>query len=380
MNVLHVTTRFESGGAERNLVHFMRVQQDMGHRITLAAGRTGSLLALPPGVNLIEVPGLGRSPNPARDIHAFRVLRDIIREGAYDVVHTHESKAGVLGRLAARDRVQTILHTVHMASFGPVYGKGPSALFSRLERHCATFTDRMIFVGTELRDLYLAAGIGHPATSLVIHSPIDLERFFAVRELADAARRALRGFALPAAAGSVPVVLMLGVLEARKRHVLALRGLAPMMRTHGLHLVIAGEGPERAAIEAEAARLGVGDRLHLMGHVQAPERLMAVSDLFLHTSRVEGVAQSVVQALAAGLPVVATEVTGLKEAGPQVTVARSTAEGIAAAVNQALRLPGRPPPVESFTPWSYAAVEYSIAALHEALSASPDAIPGLRTA
>jgi glycosyltransferase involved in cell wall biosynthesis len=378
MKVLHVITRFEAGGAERNLAYYMRFQQGLGYEVTLAAGRVGCPELLE-GANVLVVPELRRRPNPVMDARAFAALRRLIRDGAYDIVHTHESKAGVLGRLAARGRVRTIFHTVHMASFGPAYAAPLSFLFRRLERHCATFTDRMIYVGSELRDLYLDAGVGDAARSRVIRSPIDLERFLAVRDMDRAARRALRGSLLPPGTDGGRVVVMVGVLEPRKRHVLALRSLAPLIGRDGLQLVIAGEGPERARIEAEASRLGVSEGLHLMGHVQAPEQLMAVSDVFLHTSRVEGVAQSVVQALAAGLPVVATEVTGLREAGPSgLLIADAAERSIAAAVEEALQQPHRMTPEENFAPWSHVAVEEAIVALHAELETA--AVSGLMVA
>jgi glycosyltransferase involved in cell wall biosynthesis len=380
MRILHVITRFEAGGAERNLAHFMRFQRGLGHEVTLAAGRVGCPELLE-GVNVLLVPGLRRRPNPVMDARAFAALRRLIRDGAYDIVHTHESKAGVLGRLAARGQVGATFHTVHMASFGPAYAAPLSFLFRRLERYCATFTDRMIYVGSELRDLYLDAGVGDAARSRVIRSPIDLERFLVVRDMDGASRRPLRRSLLPGSTDDSHVVLMVGVLEPRKRHLLALRSLAPLMRRDGLQLVIAGEGPERGRIEAEARRLGVTERLHLVGHVQTPEQLMAVSDVFLHTSRVEGVAQSVIQALAAGLPVVATEVTGLREAGPSgLTIVGADEDRIAAAVQEALRRPGPPTPEENFAPWTHEAVEASIAALHADWDGARDVVPELRTA
>jgi glycosyltransferase involved in cell wall biosynthesis len=267
-----------------------------------------------------------------------------------------------------------------MASFGDAYGPVPSALFRRLEQHCASFTDSLIFVGSELRALYLQAGVASAAKSRVIRSPIELRRFLDIRTLDEAAREGIRRARLPAASHGTQV-LMVGALEARKRHVLALRSLWPLMQDGDIHLVIAGEGPERGRIAAEAARLGVGERVNLLGHVEAPEQLMAACDLFLHTSSVEGVAQSVVQALAAGMRVVATEVTGLREADEKaVIIAKSEETEIVRAVKEALRAPPKVVSSENFAPWSHHAVEQSILTLHEDLTATQPAIGKLALA
>ncbi len=188
----------------------------------MAVGTEDLQRDFPAQTHLHPLPELVRDISPRADRRALRELQTLIRAYRFDVVQTHQSKAGVLGRAAAQRLARVVVHTVHMASFGPAYGRAQSALFLALERRLARFTDRFVFVGTDLQRRYARARVAPPNRSTIVRSPIsNLESLIQLRgsrpEQRDTARAAI---GVPAGRR---VVLMIGALDRRKRHVLAIK-------------------------------------------------------------------------------------------------------------------------------------------------------------
>jgi glycosyltransferase involved in cell wall biosynthesis len=292
----------------------------------------------------------------------------LLDETHFDVVHTHESKAGIIGRLAARNRVPAVVHSVHISSFGPSFRWPVSKAFLMAERLCARYTDLFITVGTELRDMYVAEGLGSLDAYTVARSPVNVEAFYEVRGWNEERRRRARAeFDLPPHGD---LVIAVGNLEKRKRQHLLISQLAPMLANRDAYLVLAGGGRERPTLEALARELEVADRVLFLGHVPRVQRLFGVAKALVHASTREGVPQVVVQALAAGLPVVATEVEGLREIpGAPVDIAPRSGAGLRTRVTCALDT-SRPErlPFEAFSPWTEVAIEAQIEAFHDRLA------------
>lgn len=368
MRILHAVTRFLAAGSERNIVNWMRWEQGTGHEVHLAFGRDSDRPAVPEDVLVHELPTLVRSVRPLRDLRARRQIQQLLDRGHFDVLHTHQSKAGVVGREAARKRVPILVHTVHMSSFGPGYSPIASAAFVAAERYCARFTDVIVCVGEELKQDYVRAEIGRPEQYRVIRSPIDIDRFASAREVPDGERATLRE-----AFGVRPgtqVAVAIGALERRKRHELLISELAPLMAAGRLDLLIAGAGPRRADLLSLAHRLGCASGLHLLGHVQDTPRLLAAADVLVHASASEGVPQVVIQALAAGRPVVATEVTGLREVpDAPVTLVEADGAALASTVRSTLDNPASAVPVAALDDWRPEHVHAEIERMHEDLAA-----------
>lgn len=361
--VLHVSTRFSHGGAERNMAHLLGWQLDNGFAVDCAVGKDSDLEAVPPGVRTILVPELTRPVRPGADTSALVSLRRVLREGAYDIVHTHESKAGVVGRLACHGLPPIVVHSIHMSSFGPGYHPMASRAFLAAERVCARRTDWFVCVGDEVREHYLAHGVGRPEQYTTIRSPVGVARFLATRDWAPHRRRIARlSFGLP---DVVPLVVAVGRLEPRKRIDLVFRELAPLLRARRLHLAVAGKGPDREALERYAANLAIAPHVTFLGQLHDVAELLGSAGALVHASRVEGVPQVVVQALASGIPVVATEVEGLREVpGASVRVVARDGAHLAGAVEDVLAEPLAPPPPEAFAAWTEARVEHRLLQLH----------------
>jgi glycosyltransferase involved in cell wall biosynthesis len=371
IRILHVATRHRVGGAERNLLHTVSRELERGFDVHVAVGTSELRADFPPGVRLHALPDLVRAVSPSADRRALRSIRRLVRANRFDVVHTHQSKAGALGRAAARGLVPVVLHTVHMSSFGPAYGRTRSAVFRALERWLAGFTDKLIFVGTDLQRRYLRAGIGSPDRCVIVRSPIpNLGDLLELRHTsADQRRRARAALGIP---NPRDVILSVAALDRRKRHDLAIKSLAPLLAGGQTQLLIAGEGLERSALERLCDRLGVRQWVRFMGFVADVKPLYAAADVLVQTSALEGVPQTVAQAVAAGVPVVATEVDGLCEvvSDSHVTVLPPDGRHLLDAVRAALAAPAPPPaPAELVRPWLPESVDRQLAPVQDWLEA-----------
>jgi glycosyltransferase involved in cell wall biosynthesis len=268
------------------------------------------------GVQPQVLPDLVREIRPARDLRAFVELRRRFREAdgspAFDIVHTHSSKAGILGRLAARwAGIPIVVHTVHGWGFGDHQPAPVRRFYVELERFCARRTDALITVATQDRDAGLAAGIGTPERYHLIRSGIELERFG--RLAGCAAREALReSFGIPREA---LVVGNVGRLSEQKAPLDLLRTFAEVLRGRPESwLILVGDGPLRPEVERAALRLGVQGRTILAGLRRDVPEILSTFDVFVSSARWEGLPRTLPQAMAAGLPVVATEVGGVGDA------------------------------------------------------------------
>jgi len=368
VRILHIATRHRLGGAERNLTFSVDWEVEHGHEVHVAIGRDSLLDQVPPAATIHVIRDLVREVSPLRDLRAYRALRKLITAGDFDLVHTHQSKAGVLGRLAARGTGRNVVHTIHMASFGRAYNPVASAVFLRAERFCARWTTRIVSVGRELASMYQQAGIGRSSQYTVIRSPIDLDEFFQARLVTPDVKRRRKadlGFE-----HTVPLAVVVSSLEPRKRVDRVMRELADLVRDERLQLAIAGDGAMREQLASFASKAGISTRARLLGYVNDIPNLMSAADLLVHAATVEGVPQVVIQAWAAGVPVVATQMPGLREIDrPPLLIAGSRPGDLAAAVLRQLAAPGTILPTEAFEPWSRSGVEAALARIHDDLGA-----------
>jgi glycosyltransferase involved in cell wall biosynthesis len=316
LRVLHVITRMMVGGAQENTLLSCALIDPTLYPSTLLTGPEtgleGSLHeeAAARGVQVIVEPNLVRRISPWHDFLATLRLRRVMRTGRYDIVHTHSSKAGILGRLAARwAGVPVIVHTAHGWGFNDEQPWYVYWLYVVLERVCAPFTGALVVVGAPNRDKGLKLGIGRPDQYRLIRSGIEVQAFRDVRTTRDEARRRL---GLPADAF---VIGSVGRLEGQKAPLDLLAAFAPVAAEHPeAHLVYVGEGSWRGELEAAIARAGLSGRVHLAGLRRDVPELLRAFDVFALASRWEGLPRVFPQAMAAGLPIVATRVDGAPDA------------------------------------------------------------------
>ncbi len=253
------------------------------------------------------LPSLIRPINPGQDCIALWRLVRLLKSERPEIVHTHTSKAGVLGRLAAWIAgVPTIIHTPHGHVFYGHFGPVRSRLFLYIERGLARMTSRLIALTAAERQDHLMRRVGRGDRFAVIPSGIDVERF-------KNARRA--GKVVPDWFGCPPdslIVGSIGWLTDIKGHRFLVEAVAQLKHEWpALHLVIVGTGEQRDALIAQAERAGIGEALHLVGSREDVEHCLAGFDYFSLPSLNEGMGRSLIEAMTAGLPVIASRVGGI---------------------------------------------------------------------
>jgi glycosyltransferase involved in cell wall biosynthesis len=331
IRVLQVITRLIVGGAQETAILVADMLDGSRWVVHLLSGpqtgSEGSLIenARDRGISLTIEPTLVREIDPARDVVALIRLTRFIKRGRYTIVHTNSSKAGILGRWAAYlAGVPIIVHTVH--GWGHHDRQHPLVrrLYILLEQITQHITDRLIVVSPRIIQKGLADGIATPEKYVTIRSGIEMERFRQPARPREAVRAEL---GIPLGAAVVGTVTRLSFQKAPLDFVTAAAQVAAH-REH-VHFVIVGDGPLRADVEAQVVASGLAGRVHLTGLRHDVPDLMHSFDVFALTSLWEGLPRVLPQAMAAGLPIVATAVDG-------------NAEAVADGINGFLTPPGDP--------------------------------------
>jgi glycosyltransferase involved in cell wall biosynthesis len=313
MHIMHVITRLLRAGSEENTMATCRYQVGMGHRVSLVHGCDFDPFWYEnpvEGVDLFYLPEMVHAVRPLQDAQAFLRLRRLYLREQPDVIHTHQSKAGILGRLASRALPNAIVaHGIHIVPF-----EGVSAIkrscFVLAERWAAKNTDVFMGVSDSVGQMYSQEGIARETAVHCVRSGMDLDRFKSGRK-PDDWRELLN---ISSGENHPTVALMMAAFEPRKRHVAFLQAFAGVADlVPDLKLMLAGEGPCEREIKDAVVQLGLQDRVVFCGHRSDPEALLAMADVLVLASEKEGLPRVVIQALAAGVPVIVNDLPGLEE-------------------------------------------------------------------
>jgi glycosyltransferase involved in cell wall biosynthesis len=312
MNVVHAITRLTLGGSSENTLNTVAALGRAGYRVTLAAGLAESDASVVDdarrrGCRVVDVPGLGREAAPARDVRATLALVALYRRERAQIVHTHTSKAGFVGRLAARlAGTPAVIHQPHGHIFYGYYGPRRTRFYTALERLAARWTDRIITLTERGTEEHLAQGIGRRRQYVVVPSGVPTR---ALRERAPSRAWARARLGLTpdafviAAVGRFVPVKGFDLLVAALPRILA--------ETSDARVLLVGDGPERAALERASGALGVAAHVRFTGAVDDVVGCLAAADVLAVPSRNEGMGRVIVEAMALGIPVVGAAVGGI---------------------------------------------------------------------
>ncbi|KAF0245241.1 MAG: group 1 glycosyl [Planctomycetota bacterium] len=275
-----------------------------------AEGPEGELLtrARRGGFPVVEIPTLRRAVRPVSDMRAFHALASLFRRERPDIVHTHSSKAGILGRFAAAAAgVPRVIHTIHGLPFHPYAAPAANLAFIWSERAAAALTGKIVVVADAMKQKALAARVGREEQFVRVWSGMEVEPFL----------KPNRGRADVRAALGIPQDALLGCKVARlfelKGHDFVLEAAA--RADPRIHFLFVGDGLWRERLTRKAEDLGLKGRIHYAGLVppqDVPDYLHA-SDFLVHASLREGLARVLPQALLAGLPVISFDIDGARE-------------------------------------------------------------------
>lgn len=314
IRVAHVITNIDGSGGVKNTLLTCAGLDHTRYDIDLIVGSQCDRSRIEDlDVTLIQIPTMHSPFRPLSDALAARELLKLFRQRRHHIVHTHFGKAGILGRWAAhKAQIPILIHGLHGATFNPSQNPLVNAVDKLAERAATRWTDVVISVGEDLMQRYLDAGVGHPEQYVIIHSGMDLSAYRKAAALNEHVRRAKRR-----SLGLQEDAFVAGCianLEHRKGHRHLVRLIAQLApRYPNLHLILAGEGPEKPRLQALVRRAGLTDRIHFLGYREDVPEIMAVMNVKLFASEREGLAQVLVQADAVGIPILAFEVEGARE-------------------------------------------------------------------
>jgi glycosyltransferase involved in cell wall biosynthesis len=311
-SVLHVITRLDRGGSADVALDLVRMLAADGYRVGIVTGLTADpqedidAFSLRYGIPVYRVPRLLRRISPLNDLLALCRIWLIIRRFRPDIVHTHTSKAGILGRFAAWSAgVRRIVHTPHGHIFYGYFSPGVARVFIAAERIAARITDRIVTLTRKGLEDHLAVRIGERDQFAVIPSGTDVGRFSC--EDGGAVRAEL-------GCGTRMVVGWAGRLAPVKDCATFLRAAATVISQHpDVCVLVAGDGEEREYLRSLAGELGIAANVCFLGDRRDMPRILAAMDVFVLSSLNEGFGRVIVEAMAAGTPVVSTEVGGTSE-------------------------------------------------------------------
>lgn len=318
MRIMHISTRLILGGSQENTVLSSIGQANDGHDVDLVYGPIhgpeGTLLPevqAHKGIQTIQVEELTREIAPMRDSACLTQLRSIIRDRTPDVVHTHSSKAGILGRMAAwKEHVPAVVHTIHGLPFHSYQGKLTNRAYIMAERYAAKRCHRIVTVADAMRNQALLHRVGVPEQYQTVRSGMVVEPFLDETESQEETRRRLN---LPENAFIIGTISRLAELKGHDDLLDAMG--ETMRRDSNVHLLWVGDGYWAERLLNRVRELGIKDQVHAPGLVQ-PETIPAwirAMNVLVHPSYREGLPRAVVQGLLSNRPVVAYNLDGAPE-------------------------------------------------------------------
>ena len=316
MKVCHFITRLIVGGAQENTFLSARGLVEAGHECVMltgpSEGREGQLLQKMknPGFEVVECPLFVREISPFIDLRAILHLKKFLQERKFDVLHTHSSKAGIVGRFAARAAgVPLVVHTIHGLAFHRYEKFWKNLLYIACERAAAPCGKRIYAVAQAMIDQSLAAGVGSPEQYKVVYSGMELDRFLHAKP--DPVLRKKLG--IPEDAVVLATLARLFPLKGYEQFLPVAVKLAKELPQ--IHCLIIGNGTMMEEIREFIRKEGVESRFSFAGLVAPGEvgNYLALASVLVHFSLREGLPRAAVQALASGKPVIAYALDGTPE-------------------------------------------------------------------
>jgi len=326
VEIVHVVENLDRGGLERTVVDLIASQRDAGHECRVICLFKLGLLARELLANGVRVDACGK--RPGLDLRALRRARALIRQSPDAVIHTHNAMAHYYAVLASLGLpVKCRINTRHGMG-----GRTRSGRQEWLYRQSLRGTDYAVAVCEAARQRFAADGMRPRRALLSVPNGIRLDRF---RPADDVARQSLVAeLGLPTGSRIIGTV---GRLQPVKDHALLLRAFAKVrVQVPEAALVIVGDGPLRAALEAQAEQAGLSDAVRFMGDRHDVPRLLTGMEVFALTSTSEGYSVALLEACASSLPIVATDVGGNREIVRHGINGRLVPSGDTAAIATAL--------------------------------------------
>ncbi|MBI4051388.1 MAG: glycosyltransferase family 4 protein [Elusimicrobia bacterium] len=354
MRILHLITRLDVGGSSENAILSAEGLVRKGFEILLASGPSSALnlseKIRSKGIRLTVLPDLVREIHPLKDLKAFFQVLRLLKEWKPDILHTHSSKAGFLGRWAAwlynkvashKSQVAIrVVHTPHGHVFYGYFGWFMSTLFLCLEKATAWVTDVLVAISEGERQESLERGMGRSEQWVVIPSGID---FSEVQNFCLPGRRTKSKINLVKEPGQIWVGTVARLEPVKGVEILveaAIQVLASVPYDY-VRFLIVGDGQEKSRLEAMSESAGVSKQVIFVGYQKEVLDFMRAMDIYVQPSLNEGMGKTLILAQRLGIPVVASRVCGIpdmvEDEKSGLLVPPGDPEALAQAISQLLR-------------------------------------------
>lgn len=315
VKVVHLVTRLDLGGAQLNTLYTASHLDPERFEAVLACGPGGRLdeearaLAEAGRLRLHWAPDLVREVDPLRDLSALLHLSVFLRQEAPQVVHTHSSKAGILGRVAARlAGVPRVVHTFHGFGFHERQRPLTRRAYVAIERAAARLADRLVFVSQANLESAARERIGLPERRMILRSGVESGRLPAPLASREKKKAEL------GARMHQPLVVSVGNLKPQKNPMdFILLAEAVLKKSPEARFLFVGDGPMRARLEAALIAKRLHGKVLFPGWRRDVPEILAAADAFVLTSLWEGLPRSLVEAMKTGLPCVCYATDGVKD-------------------------------------------------------------------
>ncbi len=325
VKVVHIITKLELGGAQQNTLYTVEHLDKNLFDVYLLSGRGGILddfaksLVKNSGVKVIFISTLVREINIIKDILAFIEIFELLRKIRPDIIHTHSSKAGIVARWSAfvlnlfsKNKIK-VIHTFHGFAFSKFHNFFVRIFYITLEFFAGIISDRLIFVSIDNMNTAKKYKIGMAKNYVLIRSGIKIMEFERVSFDNEFKKLKMQNLNLTS---KEKVITTIGPFKPQKNlvdFIKMVRFVIDELPDENLIFFIAGDGKQKNLLISLAKKLGVYEKIKFLSWYKDIKGLLAVTDIFVMTSLWEGLPRSAVEALVAGVPVVAYAVDGLND-------------------------------------------------------------------
>jgi len=311
IKIAHIITKLELGGAQLNTIYTVNFLASKNYDVTLIYGKGGILkhTLIDKNVKTIVLENLIRKINPIKDFFCLLELKKILKNKKFDVIHTHSSKAGILGRLAGKfSKTKFIFHTVHGWGFTPLQNPLIKYIYILLEKICANFTTKIITVAHDNIEKGLKNNISKKEKYTVIRSGIDFKLFDKIMPNENIKKELL-------IKKDDIIITMIACFKPQKNPIEFIEIANILIKKFkNLKFILIGDGILKNKILNKINEYNIKDNFILAGWKLNIKDYLSITNIFCLTSLWEGLPRAILEAYACKIPVIASSVDGSKEA------------------------------------------------------------------
>lgn len=310
--ILYIITQSELGGSQRYVLDLANHLKDNNYDIIVASGQTGHLLdeCKKKSIQTHIFKNLVRPIHPIKDLFAFLEIYSFIKKEKPEIVHLNSSKAGILGAVAAKAAgVKKVIYTVHGFVFLEPVAKWKKMCYIFAEKFSSLFKDAIICVSQYDKRMGVHYKIAPEKKFITIHNGINPINFLPKEE---ARKKLFTGYQLPVT--DYKIIGTIANFYPTKGLTYLIQAAKKIIETFPQTLfLIIGDGEGRKILENEIARLGLKKNVLLLGRIPDAPQYLCAFDIYVCSSVKEGFPYSIIEAMSAGLPIIATNVGGIPE-------------------------------------------------------------------